>query len=685
MELPPHWGDSRVSSVSSRWKRSAATMIRVAAVGAVLVLGYLSSPGQRTAILGIGGAITAWFAGRAIERGRIRRGAHELAGRLARNPGASPLVKKPVNGPLADLSLAAQISAERVTTLQRELGLLQEALEGINEAVVLIGGDRRISYTNRAFTLQTEIPRARAIGMDYASLLLTNNGGPLTDWLWPNVDEAKSWTIEATWASAAAEGALLVQLTPVKDANGIRSYVAVHRDTSALQALETEQRAFASNLLRVHSVGQKVVETLDPQLLLCRVVSGIADEFGMSARLWVPSECGRHLNRAAEAGSEGSACALSVEMGSCLPGLVGVETDRLLMSAAPDDAELLAHEFTKHPTSDTHHVAYPLRKGTELLAVLEVTAKGRLTGRPLETLRLLAQVAAEAIFNAQLHQHTLRQAESLEALSNQIVEAHAVEKAHAEELTGLNENLMVADRLKTQFLNTTSHELRTPISSILGYLDLILDNHAESQEEERQFASEARQCADHLLHLINDILDVSRIEAGELAVETERVCVLSLLEDVCSAVTPLAREKNLLLEATCDEQLDATADFRRARQALLNLVANSVKFTSHGHVKLSAKTNDSGDVEISVSDTGIGIKQEDCERIFEPFFQADSGDDRSYPGTGLGLAITRRLIELMDGSVKVSSNGERQGTTFRVTLPTWKISESQVGTPVGAS
>ncbi len=342
------------------------------------------------------------------------------------------------------------------------------------------------------------------------------------------------------------------------------------------------------------------------------------------------------------------------------------------------------HETDLPSGIERHHVAYPLRKGGELLAVLEVSADGALHGRPLETLRLLAQVAAEAISNARLHQHTAAQAASLEMLSHQLIDAHQAEQATRQEVEELNEKLMGADQLKNQLLNTTSHELRTPLSSILGYLDLILDEHAESVAEEREFVGEARRCAEHLLHLINDILDISRIEAGNLSIVPGSVDIHALMDDVRSTIAPQARQKNIELHVQCHDELLALADFRRARQALLNLTANAVKFTEKGSVALTA--HDNGDaIQITVSDTGIGVSEADRANVFEPFFQSDSSNNRAYPGTGLGLAITKRLVQLMGGEVRLEERQAAVGSAFSMTLPKNVISEIRQPTRGGVS
>jgi signal transduction histidine kinase len=195
---------------------------------------------------------------------------------------------------------------------------------------------------------------------------------------------------------------------------------------------------------------------------------------------------------------------------------------------------------------------------------------------------------------------------------------------------------------------------------------------------------EARRCAEHLLHLINDILDISRIEAGNLSIVPSSIDIHTLMDDVRSTVAPQVRQKELELRVRCEGDLIAFADFRRARQALINLTDNAIKFTENGNVTLSACA-EGASIKITVSDTGIGVSDEDRVSVFEPFFQSDSGNNRAYPGTGLGLAITRRLVELMGGVVMLESDSNPSGSTFSITLPTTEVSEPMRLTPVVSS
>lgn len=250
---------------------------------------------------------------------------------------------------------------------------------------------------------------------------------------------------------------------------------------------------------------------------------------------------------------------------------------------------------------------------------------------------------------------------------NQTLEQKIAERT--EELQGALVRAEAADRLKSAFLATMSHELRTPLNSILGFTGMVLQGLPGplNEEQEKQLGM-VQKSARHLLALISDVLDLSKIEAGEFTIEAAPFDFRASLHQVAETVRPLAEAKGVRLQVEVDENVGTVRnDQRRVEQVLLNLLANGVKFTHTGVIDLSVERED-GMVEIRVVDTGIGIKPEDMGALFQPFRQIDTGLDRSHEGTGLGLAICRKLTGLMGGEISASSTwGE--GSEFRVTLP----------------
>jgi PAS domain S-box-containing protein len=241
---------------------------------------------------------------------------------------------------------------------------------------------------------------------------------------------------------------------------------------------------------------------------------------------------------------------------------------------------------------------------------------------------------------------------------------------HAEEqLHQALEAARSANETKSQFLAMMSHELRTPLQAVLGYTEFLLTNPASKlSEEERVDLGYIQQGGQRMLSLVNQLLDLSRLEAGRLAVRREAVDLSDVMEQVRQDVAPQVQEKGLALEIELPATLPAiAADPERLRQILLNLVGNAVKFTDEGSVTVRAEAQGAA-VAITVTDTGIGIAPEELPHIFEAFRQADSRLARRHSGAGLGLAIAQGLAELMDGQLAVES-ALGTGTTFTLTMP----------------
>ncbi|HLG99419.1 MAG TPA: ATP-binding protein [Bryobacteraceae bacterium] len=228
-----------------------------------------------------------------------------------------------------------------------------------------------------------------------------------------------------------------------------------------------------------------------------------------------------------------------------------------------------------------------------------------------------------------------------------------------------------ANRLKSDFLTSMSHELRSPLNGIIGFTELLYDGKlGQIQERPRQFLGRIHSSAMHLLDLINDVLDLSKVEAGRLELRPERVSVVSVIGEVTEILSPLASEKHIHLTTETDESIaQVVIDPGRLKQVLYNYLSNAIKFTGNGgRVAVRLKTEGSTDFRLEVSDTGIGIAEKDVGRLFLEFQQLDATTSKRHQGTGLGLALTKRVVEAQGGRVGVESE-LGQGSTFFAVLP----------------
>ena len=238
-----------------------------------------------------------------------------------------------------------------------------------------------------------------------------------------------------------------------------------------------------------------------------------------------------------------------------------------------------------------------------------------------------------------------------------------------------SQELEKANRLKSEFLASMSHELRTPINALIGYTALILDKiYGDVNDRQVEALQRIHASAQHLLVLINDILDLAKIEAGRMPLHLEDVDLRHILLEVTSQIEPLFRKKGLTFSwSLTPKNVPMRTDRTKVKQIMLNLLSNAVKFTHRGSVVVKAEAG-KATVSISVTDTGIGIAEEHLAAIWEDFRQVDQSSTREFGGTGLGLSITKKLVEALGGHADLRSTlGE--GSTFTITLPR----ESEVG------
>jgi signal transduction histidine kinase len=316
-----------------------------------------------------------------------------------------------------------------------------------------------------------------------------------------------------------------------------------------------------------------------------------------------------------------------------------------------------------------------------------VTAPWWTSDRALQAIGVVAAAALIAfgwvfVLRGKVHQQTATIRQKLETEVSLRKAAEAASRVQSEltelkrmegELVAARDAAEEANRAKSTFLANMSHELRTPLNAIIGYSQMLREDCIGPDQPDVLGDLEKIERSGHiLLGIINDVLDLSKIEAGRIELELQNVDVATVLRDVYNAVEPLARQQGNVVSLDCPEDARlAYADLPKLRQSLLNVVNNACKFTQNGHISVAVRRlrNGSGNwTEVRVSDTGIGIRPEHLGKLFRPFSQVDGSATRKYNGTGLGLAISKRFCQLMGGDIAVESAPGR-GSCFSLRVP----------------
>ncbi len=408
---------------------------------------------------------------------------------------------------------------------------------------------------------------------------------------------------------------------------------------------ETQRRAA---LLQTSSdVGRVATSILDENVMMDQIVELIREGFGFEhAEIYLMDSAGQHAVL-----HKGDVLGLTEKIAGGSQNVVGqaIAKRRAIMARATDDdtAPLVAN----HRSEFESQLAVPLQVGGALIGALSVhtnTPSG-FTGEEISTLETLAAQLAVAIQNARAFREQQETAERLKEI----------------------------DKLKTQFLANMSHELRTPLNSIIGFSRVIIKGiDGPLTEMQKADLTSIHNSGQHLLGLINNILDLSKIEAGKMELNFEEADIEPIIKTVMSTAIALVKDKPVTLKQELPDNLPKIwADPTRVRQIILNLVSNACKFTDEGEVTTRVYT-EPGRVVFTVSDTGIGIPEEKLEHIFEEFTQVDASTTRKVGGTGLGLPISRHFVEMHHGEIWVQSR-LGYGTTFGFYIPTSPPSKKQ--------
>ena len=420
-----------------------------------------------------------------------------------------------------------------------------------------------------------------------------------------------------------------------------------------VQARTSELARSVEELRALGAVSQAVSSTLDLPVVLETIVAKATQISGTEAgAIYVLDEQSREFQLRATFGMSEELIAAVRDMHAEISDAVGLLTERHEPSQEPD-----LHDLPSSPINDTilragyrARLLVPLMRFGEVVGALVVRRKapGEFPANTVDLLKTFAAQSALAIQNARMFSEIGEKSRQLE----------------------------VASQHKSQFLANMSHELRTPLNAILGYTELMADGaYGEPSEKMVGILQRLEANGKHLLGLINDVLDLSKIEAGQLELELSDSCVQDIAQTVRSTLEPLASDKKLAFKLELAPGLPpGHGDGRRLTQVLINLVGNAIKFTDAGEVAIKAEANNSA-FHVSVRDTGPGISAADQAKLFQEFQQADNAITKKKGGTGLGLAISKRIIEMHGGRIWVESQ-PGQGSTFAFTLPV--VVEGQV-------
>ncbi|HNO94194.1 MAG TPA: GAF domain-containing protein, partial [Anaerolineales bacterium] len=404
----------------------------------------------------------------------------------------------------------------------------------------------------------------------------------------------------------------------------------------------------AADLSTVATVSTTTATVLDPDELLKTVVNISKERFGLyHAHIFLNNDDELVLTSGAgEVGQKMLESGLTIDINA---------EKSLVARAARGRQAVIINDVTKEegflpnpllPNTQSE-MAVPMLVGESVLGVFDIQSDkiNAFTEEAADIYTTLASQVAVALQNARLYQE------------------------QASVVTQLRE----LDRLKSSFLANMSHELRTPLNSILGFADVMLEGLdgplTSTMDNDLRLIQKNGQ---HLLHLINDVLDMAKIESGRMSLHADTFNVNNLLEEVTSITSSLASDKNIALyiEPESDREVEIYADSTRIRQVMINLVNNSIKFTEKGSVALNVSQMDDARVLITVKDNGLGIPTDQLETIFLEFTQVDTTTTRKVGGTGLGLPISRRLVEMHGGRLWAESSGiDGEGSTFFVELP----------------
>ena len=543
-----------------------------------------------------------------------------------------------------------------ISTVPAQAPGLAEALHAHFErapvGMILLGKDRRIFAVNDALSNLAGINASILPGSFLRRFLWSEEAGDLEDRIFEEVDRDGRWIGEVDFRSSLGDSCpmtLAIASVPGEEDAAVR-YIATVVEMGQQRWIEAESFRRAQELAAFAAIAVATGSSHDPKEMLSAVSRQVVEGLGMDA-CWIQRYDAQEsvLRLVGEASYLNPSIKLSPRM---IPDAVNPAVLHAMQTR-----ELVAEsELLDRSIATVVHM--PLLARDEVVGVISIlsVAGEKLSARESDLLRAVSYQIGTAVQNVRL-------VESVRRHESELQEKHDL-------LERVVTQLRAADKMKSEFLANTSHELRTPLNSIIGFLNLIIDDLCVDEAEQKELMRHALTSSRHLLNLINDVLDLSRIEAGRLDVEMEETKLEPLLSDVVQTLEVQAREKGLqLIYAGVSPELAVQADPARLRQIFVNVIGNAVKFTKEGSVWVSVSAEGGSPyVDIEVRDTGIGIPLHKREFLFQKFSQADASMTRKFGGSGLGLVIVKELAEMMGGAVSIESPGEGQGTTVSISI-----------------
>ncbi len=507
---------------------------------------------------------------------------------------------------------------------EKEISFLAQALRNINEYVCITDIDNNITYVNHAWRKTFGYKNEEAIGRKVDLIVSPDNRKGI-------VDEIYAGTLQGGW-----KGEILNRR---KDGSDLPVFIS----TSIIYDIEKHPVALVgiSSDMTERKMAEEKINVREQQLSL--IYSNVYDAIYF----------------------------LSVEPDNRFRFL-SVNPTFLVLTGLTEDqiVNKLVHEIIPEPS-----LSFVIENYTKAINAKTSIQWEEETDYP--TGRKIGLVSITPLFDSNekcinligtVHDITERkQAEEELKLHRDHLEELVIQRTS--ELEQEKEHALSADRLKSAFLATMSHELRTPLNSIIGFTGILMQElPGPLNAEQKKQLGMAQNSARHLLSLINDVLDISKIESGQLKMNLQSFDLKEVIYKVVEINKPFAEKKNLKITISIDENINKiTSDILRVQQILLNLVNNAIKFTEIGTISIKCFPV-SDYIKIQITDTGMGIEKEKIEQLFKPFMQIDTGLTRKHEGTGLGLSICKKLTEMLDGQVEVESV-YGSGSTFTVTLP----------------